>query len=103
MRILPGGCNLQGTYWYIPTSFYCAKLNLLLYYNPMFALAFLLASAPPITQVGSTCPFGYYSQSGYCVRSSGMHGRTESINRVNTNCPFGTYAAGNYCTWTPRR
>ena len=69
----------------------------------MFALALLLASAPPFTQVGSTCPFGYYSQSGYCVRSSAMEDRTQSINRTSNTCPFGTYAAGNYCTWTPRR
>jgi hypothetical protein len=69
----------------------------------MIALALLLASAPPITQVGSTCPFGYYSQSGYCVRSTGMRDRTESITRTSNTCPVGSYSAGSYCSWIPRR
>ena len=68
----------------------------------MLALALVLANAAPITKIGSTCPFGYYSSSGYCVPNALLEERTRSIPRTETSCPFGTYKAGNYCTWTPR-
>ena len=69
----------------------------------MLSLVLLFASYQPINQVGSSCPFGYYSQAGSCVPSYVMRGRTESIPRSTSSCPFGTYAAGNYCAWNPRR
>jgi hypothetical protein len=68
----------------------------------MLALALLLANTTPITKMGPSCPFGYYSASGYCVPSAALERRTQSIPRTETTCPFGTYKAGNYCTWSPR-
>jgi hypothetical protein len=69
----------------------------------MLSLVLLFASYQPINQVGSSCPFGYYSQAGYCVPNSGIRNRVESIPRTNSICPYGTYATGNYCSWNPHR
>ena len=68
----------------------------------MLALALVLANATPIPQIGSTCPFGYYRSSGYCIPIPSLEHKTQSIPRTETFCPFGTYRAGDYCTWTPR-
>jgi len=68
----------------------------------MLAFALLLASTTPITKMGNSCPFGYYSASGYCVPSAALERRTQSIPRTSGSCPFNTYKAGNYCTWSPR-
>jgi len=57
----------------------------------MLSLALVLATAYPITKVGSSCPYGYYSQGSYCLPNAAMQR------------PYGTYSAGNYCTWTPKR
>jgi hypothetical protein len=35
----------------------------------MLALALLLVNTTPITKIGPSCPFGYYSASGYCTWS----------------------------------
>jgi hypothetical protein len=67
----------------------------------MLTIALLLAQATPITKIGHSCPFGYYSQSGYCVPMPALEQRTQSIPRSSESCPFGTYRSGNYCTWTP--
>lgn len=69
----------------------------------MISLALVLATSYPITKVGSGCPYGYYSQAGYCVPNSAMPQRVLAIPKTTTPCPLGTYSAGNYCTWTPRR
>jgi hypothetical protein len=68
----------------------------------MLTLALLLVQATPITKIGNSCPFGYYSQSGYCVPMRALEQRTQSIPRTSAPCPFGTYKAGDYCTWSPR-
>jgi hypothetical protein len=40
-----------------------------------FILAIVFLAAPvmacnqPITKVGKTCPLGYYSSNGYCIKS----------------------------------
>ena len=68
----------------------------------MFALALVLANTTPITKIGSSCPFGYYSSSGYCVPFKSLERSTQSIPRTSDSCPFSTYKAGNYCTWSPR-
>ena len=69
----------------------------------MISLALILATSYPITKVGSSCPYGYISQGGYCPPSAAMPQRVLAIPKTTTPCPFGTYSAGNYCTWTPRR
>lgn len=68
----------------------------------MLAFALIFANTTPITKIGSSCPFGYYSASGYCLPNSALERRTQSIPRTSDSCPFGTYKAGNYCTWSPR-
>lgn len=68
----------------------------------MLALALILANTTPITKIGSSCPFGYYSASGYCLPNTALERRTQSIPRTSDACPFGTSKAGNYCTWSPR-
>jgi hypothetical protein len=68
----------------------------------MLSIALVLATAYPITKVGSACPYGYISQGGYCLPMSSMPQRVLATPKTTTPCPFGTYSAGNYCTWTPR-
>ena len=68
----------------------------------MLALALVLANTTPITKIGSTCPFGYYSSASYCLPNRALERSTQSVPRSSDSCPFGTYRAGNYCTWTPR-
>ena len=68
----------------------------------MLTIALLLAQATPITKIGTSCPFGYISQGGYCTPSTALERRTQSVPRTSDPCPFGTYKAGNYCTWSPR-
>jgi hypothetical protein len=39
----------------------------------IFAIVFIIAPAiacnQPITKVGKTCPLGYYTSNGYCIKS----------------------------------
>ena len=69
----------------------------------MLLLTSLLLATPaiPINKAGSSCPFGYYSQSSYCVPSAALKTPVQAIPRSSNTCPYGTYSAGNYCTWRP--
>jgi len=69
----------------------------------MLSLALVLATAYPITKVGSSCPYGYYSQGSYCQPNAVMPQPARAIPRTSTACPLGTYSSGNYCSWIKRR
>ncbi len=66
----------------------------------MLSIALVLATAYPITKVGSSCPYGYYSQGGYCQP---MTPTVRAIPQTSNPCPFNTYSTGNYCSWNPKR
>ncbi len=66
----------------------------------MLSLALVLATAYPITKVGSSCPYGYYSQGGYCLPNAAMPTPVRAVPQTSSPCPYGTYSAGNYCTWS---
>jgi hypothetical protein len=69
----------------------------------MLSLALVLATAYPITKIGVSCPYGYYSQGSYCLPNAAMQRPVRAVPQTSSPCPYGTYSAGNYCTWTPKR
>jgi hypothetical protein len=55
---------------------------------------FALPVPQPLPQIGS-CPFGYGSDSHYCVPSSGA--RYAILRASGSSCPFGYANEGAYC------